>query len=115
MRATGSSEPSCTRSTPPPERRVWEPIALGGRGYWPGHAYDAGRVVTLSDVGLLRARDSATGRLLWSVLVQETVLSTPPVAAYGGVYVVGAQTLYAFDASTGELLYQQLLPRQGVS
>jgi outer membrane protein assembly factor BamB len=75
------------------------------------HAYDAGRIFTVTAGGLLASFDAASGAPGWSAtLPGQYSFSSAPTAYRGIVYVGGAGeggTVYATDESNGNLLWTQ--------
>jgi outer membrane protein assembly factor BamB len=78
-------------------------------------AYDEGRVFVADTwypdggVGVrVRAYDAATGALQWTTIPDQTgIFGLLPVAYRGILYVGGGSLLYAYDESTGTMLWQQ--------
>ena len=91
---------------------LWEQDENGTTYEWSNAAYDAGRVFDVSNNGLLRAFDAASGALLWSKqLPGQSSFDSPPTASGGVVYVVGAGlgvTLYAVDERDGTVNWSAL-------
>lgn len=93
---------------------AWGPILIGG----PCNAtYEAGKVFVASAIGfangaIMQAFDAGTGKQLWSSsLPNEYAFRSLPVAMNGRVYTTEAGvgvTTYAFDESTGNLLWSKL-------
>ena len=69
------------------------PAVAGNLVYTPGDEY-----------GEFHALDAATGRLAWSAPVSSYVASAPTVLE-GVVYLTVVNTAYAFDESTGEVIW----------
>ena len=83
---------------------VWS-SALGGDFWWSASCYENGRVFALNGSGLLRAFDGATGNVIWSVQLPQSIWDAPPTAFQGVVYVSGNLKVYAINASTGATLW----------
>jgi len=93
---------------------AWGPIALSGAA---GAAYENGRLFVLDtpndlhglSSGRMQAFDPASGQLLWSAtLAGQYFFTSPPTAANGLVYAVGAGTgvtVYAVDEATGVIVW----------
>ena len=88
---------------------LWGPIDLGNRSA--AAAYDAGRLFTVNEGGMMQALDATTGQTLWlTALPQQYSFSTPPTALNGTVYTAGAGssgTLYAVTETGGDLRWRQ--------
>ena len=89
---------------------VWGPISIPGVA---NASYDGNTVFVLSNVrgspGLMQAYVATTGALLWSAtLTGQTSFSSPPTAANGMVYAVGAGTggtVYAVRQVNGTIAW----------
>jgi outer membrane protein assembly factor BamB len=83
---------------------VWGPVNSGR-----SHAYDRGKIFTLSLGGTLQSFDAATGQPGWSVqLPGQYSFDATPTAVNGIVYAGGAGsggTVYAVDETNGALLW----------
>ncbi len=75
------------------------------------HAYDAGRIFTVTSGGLVASFDASTGAPGWSAQMPgQYSFSSAPTAYRGILYVGGAGeggTVYATDESNGNLLWSQ--------
>ncbi len=91
---------------------IWSQALAGTYGFV-GAAYDNGTVYVLTYDGLLQAFDAATGTVGWSVhLSGQYAFTSPPTAANGVVYIVGAGTggtLYTLNESSGGVIWTQSL------
>ena len=85
---------------------LWGPVALPGI-YIAGHAYDRGRVFTLTDVtGLVTAFDAKTGAAVWTTTFSGAAEGGGPPTAYDGVlYLGGSGVVAALDETTGATLW----------
>lgn len=92
---------------------VWGPLLIGGAS---NAAYDGGKVFVGSTTGftgaMVQAYDAASGTRLWSAnLPYQWSFNAMPTARNGRVYLTesgGGTTTYAFDGTTGALLWTQL-------
>jgi outer membrane protein assembly factor BamB len=98
---------------------AWGPIAIPGLYFNSGIAYDQGKVFVLNFDGLLRSFDAATGAEGWSTkLPLQYAFTSPPTAVDGVVYASGAGSggsVYAIDASNGQLIWQSAIWTDGSS
>jgi outer membrane protein assembly factor BamB len=78
---------------------------LGGGWHWSAACYENGRVFAINGSGLLRAFDSATGTVIWSVQFDSTLQSAPPTVFQGVVYVSIHLYVVAVSADTGAVLW----------
>jgi outer membrane protein assembly factor BamB len=82
---------------------------LSGTYFWSNATYDRGRVFVVNADGLVTAIDASDGAQVWAAkMPNEYSFSSPPTAAGGVVYVLGAGIdgiLYAVDESDGSLLW----------
>ena len=87
-------------------KMVWGPLSMGGRVTL---AYDAHRIYTLNDSGMLSARSTSDGAVLWTSQMREQSFFEPaPVAANGKVYVNGSGfggNTIAVNGETGAVLW----------
>jgi outer membrane protein assembly factor BamB len=84
--------------------------AIPGTNGWSGTAYDSGRIFVVNEGGLLEAFDEVTGWLQWSRQIPNgPVVTAPPVAQAGVVYVDGAgdPAVFAYDGASGALRLSQ--------
>ena len=90
---------------------VWGPADLAGTYFWSGIAAGDGRIYAVSGDGFLTAFDQATGEIEWiEDLPGQYSFSSEPTYHEGIVYVGGSGiggTLYAVDASEGDLLWSK--------
>ncbi len=82
----------------------WGPVTLPGSG---AITYDNGRVFLLNTSGGLTAYDATTGSQLWSTMIGAQSFEAAPTASNGIVYVGASLALFAFDESSGNLLWSQ--------
>ena len=78
---------------------------LGGTSWWSAACYENGRVFAMNGSGMLRAFDGATGNLIWSAVLDNSVYNAPPTAFQGVVYVSGSGLVWAFNAETGARIW----------
>lgn len=78
---------------------------LGGTSWWAAACYDNGRVFAMNGSGMLRAFDAATGTLIWSYVLDNSVYNAPPTAFQGVIYVSGSGLVWAFNAETGARIW----------
>ena len=83
---------------------------ISSREPWSALCYENGRIFTLSNDGFLRARDAATGNLIWTTWFPEGQFSAPPTVYQGVIYVSGYDYqfsgVYAVSAATGNVLWR---------
>ena len=92
---------------------AWGPLMIGGAS---NAAYDSGKVYVGSATGytgaMVQAYDAASGTRLWSAnLPYQWSFSAMPTARNGRVYLTESgmgTTTYAFDGTTGALLWSQI-------
>jgi outer membrane protein assembly factor BamB len=92
---------------------------LGGLRPWSALCYENGRLFALNNDGVLRAFDGVSGDLIWQVgLPGQYSFDAPPTAFQGVIYVSGAGsggTVYAVNASSGEVLWTRSVMNGGTS
>ena len=88
---------------------LWGPIDLGNRRA--AAAYDAGRIFSVNEGGIMQALDAATGQTQWSTAApMESSFQGPPTALNGTLYTGGTQiggSLFAVAESTGAVNWRQ--------
>ncbi len=57
----------------------------------------------------LKSYNPDTGKIMWSVPIEEQISSFPPISASQRVFVSGKKYLWAFDLWTGELIWKTTL------
>lgn len=76
-------------------------------------AYEAGRLF-VGRSGALAAFDATNGNPLWSVVVEDSGGVGRPIASDGLVYAVdGRDSVFAFEAATGKLVWRQKASQAG--
>lgn len=89
---------------------VWS-RQLDGTYQFLNAAYDNGAVFVVNFDGLVSAFDASSGASLWSATMPgQYAFTSPPTAANGVLYVLGAGsggTLYAINETSGRLIWQR--------